>query len=304
MSIVIDGRKNADQLMSELGVLTQVFHKETGKRPGLAVLRIGENPASKLYVEKKGRAASELGYLFEEHAFPENITNAFLEAKIKRLNADDNIHGIIIQLPLPQHLDTPGLLSLIDPSKDVDGLHPLNAGRLCEGFSPLFTPCAPLACLSLIQTVEQNLEGLNVGIVGSSFLVGKPMAMLMLQQDCTVCMGHIKTRNLSDLCKTSDILVVAIGCPNFIPGNWIKKGAIVIDVGVNRLPSGKLAGDVDFVSAQKRAKAITPVPGGVGPMTVAILMRNTLEAAYNFVDISFSLSWGNGNELARKTYKS
>lgn len=289
MSIIIDGRKIANDLELELSTLKKTLQEEAGIKPGLAVIRVGEDPASKIYIQAKGHAANKLDFLFEEHTLPENAPQQSLENKIRHLNQDHRIHGIILQLPLPRHLDASRFLPLIDPSKDVDGINPMNSGKLFEGFPTLFIPCAPLACLSLIQSVEQRLEGLTVGIVGCSFLVGRPLAMLMLKQNCTVWMGHIKTRNLPDLCKTADILIAAIGSPNFIHGSWIKKGTIVIDVGINRLPSGALAGDVDFSSAQKVAKAITPVPGGVGPMTVTSLLRNTLKAACTSVGKQFLL---------------
>lgn len=289
MSTIIDGRKLAEDLKKKLLILAQRLEKETGVKPGLAALRVGEDPASQLYVQTKGRQAQEIGYHFEEHVFPDQVTPKKLEAKIKELNQTPHIHGIILQLPLPSHLDKFLLLSLIDPSKDVDGLHPLNAGKLFQGMQGGFIACTPLGCLLLIQTVHTRLEGLNVGVIGCSILVGRPMAMLLLQQDCTVWMAHSKTQNLPSLCETADILIVAIGSPRFIQGSWIRKGATVIDVGMNRLPSGEVVGDVDFPSAKARAGAITPVPGGVGPMTVASLLRNTLESSYRHAGLPFSL---------------
>lgn len=292
MSIVIDGRKMADQLKMQLFDLGHAFQKAASTKPGLAVLRVGEDSASKIYVQTKHRQAQELDYHFEEHHFPEGTSSVSLENKIQKLNRAPHIHGIILQLPLPPHLEVFRLLSLIDPSKDVDGLHPSNAGRLFEVFSSPFIPCAALACFQLIQSVNSYLEGKNVGIIGCSFLVGRPLAMLMLKQNCTVWMGHVKTKNLPTLCKTADILISAIGSPNFIQGEWIKKEAIVIDVGINHLPSGKITGDVNFSSALQRVKAITPVPGGVGPMTVAFLLLNTLKAAYQSIGKEFPLNKG------------
>jgi methylenetetrahydrofolate dehydrogenase (NADP+)/methenyltetrahydrofolate cyclohydrolase len=286
---IIDGRKRAEGLKKELCTLRMALEKETGIKPGLAVLRVGEDPSSQLYVHMKGQQAKDIGYHFEEHAFPSEVSPDQLETKIRELNQAPHIHGIILQLPLPQPLDRFHFLSLIDPAKDVDGLHLVNAGKLFQGIPGGFVACTPLGCLSLIQTVHKRLEGLNVGVVGASILVGRPMAMVMLQQDCTVWIAHSKTQNLPTLCETADILIVAIGKPSFIQGNWIRKGATIIDVGINRLPSGELVGDVDFAIAKQRAGAITPVPGGVGPMTVAALLRNTLESAYRHAGLIFPL---------------
>lgn len=289
MSNIIDGRKIAEKIKNQLFELAENLEKQTSIKPGLAVLRIGEDPASQLYVQTKGSFAKEIGFHFEEHVFPAWITPDILEMRISELNQNPHIHGIILQLPLPSHLDRFYFLSLINPAKDVDGLHPLNAGKLFQGLKGGFVACTPLGCLSLIQTIHQSVEGLTVGVVGSSLLVGRPMAMLMLQQGCTVWIAHSKTKNLPSLCETADILIVAIGRPQFIHGEWIKKGATVIDVGINRLSSGEVVGDVDFRSAQDQAGAITPVPGGVGPMTVASLLRNTLEAAYRHANQPFPL---------------
>jgi methylenetetrahydrofolate dehydrogenase (NADP+)/methenyltetrahydrofolate cyclohydrolase len=289
VSNIIDGRKIAENLKSKLFDLAKDLEKKTSIKPGLAVLRIGEDPASQLYVQTKGGAAKEIEFHFEEHVFPAWITPDILETRISELNKNPQIHGIILQLPLPSHLDRFHFLSLINPAKDVDGLHPLNAGKLFQGLKGGFVACTPMGCLSLIQTIHQSVESLTVGVIGSSLLVGRPMAMLMLQQGCTVWIANSKTRNLPNLCETADILIVAIGRPQFIHGEWIKKGATVIDVGINRLPSGEVVGDVDFKSARERAGAITPVPGGVGPMTVASLLRNTLEAAYRHANHPFPL---------------
>lgn len=255
--------------------------------PGLAVVRVGEDPASQIYVRRKGEQARELGYHFEEHVLPSDVSFDALRERIEALNRDTSLHGIILQLPLPPHLDRKVLLSLIDPSKDVDGLHPLNAGKLFQGQTDGFIACTPLGCLTLLQTVHASFEGVTVGVIGTSILVGRPMAMLMVQQGATVWMANSKTRDLPSLCQTADILVVAIGRPQFIQGEWIREGATVIDVGINRLPSGEIVGDVDFATARLRAGAITPVPGGVGPMTVVSLLRNTLEAAYRSVGVPF-----------------
>lgn len=285
MSNLIDGRKIAENKKEELRRLAHNLEV----KPGLAVLRVGDDPASQLYVNMKGIQARELGYHFEEHVFPAWTPSEVLESRIKELNEADHIHGIILQLPLPHSLDKFHFLSTIDPNKDVDGLHPLNAGKFFQGRGDAFIPCTPLGCLELIKTVHQDLEGLNACVVGRSILVGLPMSILLLQQKCTVSIAHSKTQDLPALCKAADILVVAIGNPRFIQGDWIQKGATVIDVGINRLPSGDLVGDVDFAAAQPRAGAITPVPGGVGPMTVASLLRNTLEAAYRYAGKPFPL---------------
>ena len=290
MSNIIDGRKIAEDLKKTLFTLSHDFEKETGIKPGLAALRVGEDSASQLYVQLKGFQAKELGYHFEEHVFPTWISADILEAKISELNQAPHIHGSSLQLPLPSHLERFHFLSRIDPSKDVDGLHPLNAGKLSQGSRDGFIPSTPLGCLALIKTVHSRLDGLNVGIIGCSVLVGRPMALLMLQQECTIFMAHSKTQNLPSLCESADILIIAIGNPRFIKGEWIQKGATVIDVGINRLSSGEIVGDVDFSSAETRAGAITPVPGGVGPMTVAYLLLNTLKAAFHYADRPFPLS--------------
>lgn len=289
MSNIIDGRRLAEELKKKLFSLTKSLEKKTNVKPGLAAIRVGDDPASSLYVQTKGLQAKELGYHFEEYSFPAQISSETLKERIIELNQASHIHGIILQLPLPSSLDKFYFLSLIDPSKDVDGLHPLNSGKLFHGLKGGFIPCTPLGCLSLIRSVRPQIEGLTAGVVGCSILVGRPMAILLLQQECTVWIAHSKTQNLSSLCKTADILVTAIGRSRFIQGEWIKEGAIVIDVGINRLASDEITGDVDFPSAVKQAAAITPVPGGVGPMTVASLLRNTLEAAYRYASQPFPL---------------
>lgn len=289
MSKIIDGRRIADEIKKKLSQLARDLEEGTGIKPGLAVLRVGNDAASQLYVNMKGIQSRELGYHFEEHVFPAWTPPELLEAKIKDLNKASHIHGIILQLPIPQPLDKFYFLSLIDPAKDVDGLHPLNSGKLLQGRKGGFIPCTPLGCLELIKTVHEDLEGLNACVVGCSLLVGIPMALLLLQQKCTLSIAHSKTKNLPALCESANILVVAIGNPHFIQGDWIQKGATVIDVGINQLPSGKVVGDVDFSSAQLRAGAITPVPGGVGPMTVTSLLRNTLEAAFYYAGRPFPL---------------
>lgn len=289
VSHIIDGRKIAEKIKEKLRTLAHKLEKQTGIKPGLAVLRVGNDPSSQLYVNMKGTQCKELGYHFEEHVFPAWTPPDLLEAKIQDLNRAAHIHGIILQLPLPPSLDKYHFLSLVDPAKDVDGLHPLNGGKLLQGRGGGFVPCTPLGCLELIKTVHKDLVGLNVCVVGRSLLVGLPLSILLLQQNCTVSIAHSKTQNLPSLCGSANILIAAIGNPRFIQGEWIQKGATVIDVGINRLPSGELVGDVDFSVAQTRAGAITPVPGGVGPMTVVSLLRNTLEAAFRHADQPFPL---------------
>jgi len=289
VSKLIDGRFIAEELKKRLFTLTQELEKEIGEKPGLAAIRIGENPSSLLYVKSKGLQAKALGYHFEEHAFPIHVSLKEVEDRIQELNENNHIHGIIVQLPVPDHLDKFHLLSSVDPRKDVDGLHPLNAGKLFQWIKGGFIPCTPLGCLHLIQSVHTSFEGLIVGVIGTSILVGRPIAQLMLQQKCTVWMANSKTKDLPSFCKTADILIVAIGKAQFIQGQWIKEGATVIDVGINRLSSGDIVGDVDFDTARIKAGAITPVPGGVGPMTVACLLRNTLDSAYRHASQPFPL---------------
>ncbi len=289
MSKIIDGLQIADEHKKELARAAHKLEEATGVKPGLAAIRIGEDPVSQLYVRLKGTQAEEIGYHFEEHVFPSWTSVESIKNKIQELNFDDQIHGIIVQLPLPSELNKFEILSLIDPMKDVDGLHPLNAGKLFQGIKDGLVASTPLGCLRLIETIHPTMEGLNVTVIGASILVGRPMALLMLQQNCTVSIAHLKTRNLPSLCETADILIVAIGNPEFIKGEWIKEGATVIDVGINRLPSGKIVGDVDFISADRKAGAITPVPGGVGPMTVACLLENTLKAAHFYASYPFPI---------------
>ncbi len=286
---IINGRTLADELNRKLFTLAQDLEGNAGIKPGLAAIRVGDDPASQLYVRLKGIQAQELGFNFEEHILPSWTPGESLKDKIHELNQANHIHGIILQLPLPSHFNQFEYLSLINPSKDVDGLHPLNAGKLFQGLPHRFAPSTPLGCIKLAQTIHPNMEGLQVGVIGCSILVGRPLAFLMLQQNSTVFMAHKKTQNLPEICLSADILFIAIGNPQFIKGEWIKKGATVIDIGINRLASGKIVGDVDFESAQLRAGAITPVPGGVGPMTIACLLQNTLEAAYQYANVSFPL---------------
>ena len=279
---LIDGRAAAIRLRARVADRAAEFRARTGYPPGLAVVLVGDDPASRIYVESKSKAAAEAGIHCTDHRLPATCDTATLLTLVGELNRDPRVHGILVQLPLPSGLDAQLVLSAIDPAKDVDGFHAVNAGRLAIG-APALVPCTPMGCLLLLQETLQELRGLNALVIGRSNIVGKPMAQLLLQQDCTVTVAHSRTRDLPGLCSRSDIVVAAIGRPRAVLGEWIKPGAVVIDVGINRQvdASGKskIVGDVDFPSAVERASAITPVPGGVGPMTIACLMMNTVEAA-------------------------
>lgn len=251
----------------------------SGRRPpGLAVVLVGDNPASEVYVRNKSKACAEVGFYSEMHQLPGTTSQAELLELVDRLNAQDNIDGILVQLPLPKQIDEESVIERILPTKDVDGFHPYNVGRLALRM-PLLRSCTPRGIMTLIEHTGQSLEGLDAVIIGQSNIVGRPMALELLAARCTITVCHSRTKNLADKARGADVLVVAIGRANWVPGDWIKPGAIVIDVGINRLDDGKLVGDVDFASAQERAGWITPVPGGVGPMTIATLLQNTLEAA-------------------------
>ena len=252
-------------------------------QPGLAVVLVGEDPASQVYVRSKARQTVQAGMRSFEHKLPADTAQETLLALVQALNADPAVHGILVQLPLPKHLDADAVIARIDPDKDVDGLHVVNAGRLAAGLKGL-VPCTPLGCLLLLKDALGDLSGLEAVVIGRSNLVGKPIAQLLLQQNCTVTMAHSRTRDLPEVCRRADILVAAIGKPEMVLGDWIKPGATVIDVGINRVPGAepgktKLVGDVAFAEAQGIAGRITPVPGGVGPMTIACLLRNTVTAA-------------------------
>ena len=288
---LIDGKAFAAGLRTRVGKGVAEFVAAGGRKPGLATVLVGEDPASRVYVASKGKTAAELGMASFDHRLPADTAEAELLALIARLNRDESVHGILVQLPLPRHIDSAKVLLAIDPAKDVDGFHPVNVGRLgsiAAGAPFDFpVPCTPLGCSLLLDHALGSLGGLNAVVVGRSTLVGRPVAQLLLRADCTVTIAHSRTRDLPSLCRTADILVVAIGRPEFLRGDWIKPGAAVIDVGINRVPiergagDGKtrLVGDVAFAEAVKVAGHLTPVPGGVGPMTVACLMHNTLHAA-------------------------
>ena len=279
---IIDGKAIAASLRAKIAVESTRLAKTLGRPIGLAVVLVGDNAASEVYVRNKTRASVEVGMISLDHKLPASITEADLLALIAKLNADTVVDGILVQLPLPDHIDSARVLNAIEPAKDVDGFHPMNAGRLTTGL-PALAPGTPAACVILAESVHPSLAGLEAVVVGRSNIVGKPLAQLLLAENATVTVAHSKTRDLPTVCRRADLLFVAIGKPNFVRGDWIKKGATVIDVGVNRLVADggktRIVGDVVFDEAVKVAGAITPVPGGVGPMTIACLLRNTLRAA-------------------------
>ncbi|WP_033919393.1 bifunctional methylenetetrahydrofolate dehydrogenase/methenyltetrahydrofolate cyclohydrolase FolD [Sphingomonas sp. 37zxx] len=277
-AMIIDGKAAAAALRARIGVLAEAFAADAGRKPGLAVVLVGEDPASSVYVRNKGKATIGAGMESYEHRLPADTSQAALIALVDSLNHDDKVDGILVQLPLPDHLDSQAVLTRIDPDKDVDGFHPVNAGRLATGLNG-FVPCTPYGCLLLLREQLGNLSGLNAVVIGRSNIVGKPMAALLTAADCTVTIAHSRTRNLAGHLAHADIVVAAVGRAKFVKGEWIKPGATVIDVGINRTEDG-LVGDVDFEGAASVASAITPVPGGVGPMTIACLLRNTLVAAH------------------------
>jgi len=269
----IDGKEIARQIRVRVAQEVQAL----GLRPGLAAVRVGNDPASEIYVRNKRKACADAGIYSEEHVIPA-WSEAQLLGLIIGLNRDPRIHGILVQLPLPEGLNTRRVLDAVAPEKDVDGFHYLNVGKLVA-HQPGFVPCTPLGIIALLQAAKIEMAGAHAVVVGRSDIVGKPTALLLLHQNATVTLCHSRTRHLGDLCRQADILVAAIGRPHFVKGEMVKEGAVVIDVGINRLPDGRIVGDVDFEAALPRARAITPVPGGVGPMTIAMLLSNTLQAA-------------------------
>jgi methylenetetrahydrofolate dehydrogenase (NADP+)/methenyltetrahydrofolate cyclohydrolase len=279
---LIDGRAFAAKILAEVTSEAAALKAASGLVPGLAVVLVGEDPASQVYVRNKARTTLEVGLHSVEHRLPAETAEADLLALVASLNADPAIHGILVQLPLPKHIDSTRVLDAIDPDKDVDGFHVINAGRLATGL-PGLVPCTPLGCLLMLKAELGDLSGLRAVVLGRSNIVGKPMAALLLRESCTVTIAHSRTRDLPAVCRQADILVAAVGQPEMVRGDWIKPGATVMDVGINRVPGegGKtrLVGDVAFAEAQGVAGRITPVPGGVGPMTIACLLRNTITAA-------------------------
>lgn len=278
MAIIIDGKKTSADIKAEIAAETAEFIKETGVTPGLAVVIVGNDPASEVYVRNKCRACEAVGFHSEKYEMSGDTTEEELLALIDKLNDDKNIHGILVQLPIPKAMDVEKVLLRIKPEKDVDAFHPYNTGKIMQGKYD-FLPCTPAGVMELLARYNVEIKGKNCVVVGRSDIVGKPMSMLLLHKDGTVTICHSKTTDLSEVCRRADIIVAAVGRPNFVTADMVKEGAVVIDVGINRLPDGKLCGDVAFDEVEKKASAITPVPGGVGPMTIAMLMRNTLTAA-------------------------
>jgi methylenetetrahydrofolate dehydrogenase (NADP+)/methenyltetrahydrofolate cyclohydrolase len=284
--VIIDGKKFAQELRNEIKKEIESIKKTRNTTPGLTVVLVGNHTPSEIYVRNKELSAKEVGITSEVIRFESSITQEKLIEVIHGLNKDKKVHGILVQLPLPPHINGSKIIEEIDPKKDVDGFHPVNVGNLSSGKDSL-VPCTPLGSYLLIKNVQKNLTGLEALIIGRSNLNGKPMAQLLLKEDCTVTIGHSKTKNLKELCQKADIVVAAVGRANLVKGDWVKEGAIVIDVGINREEDKtekkgyKIVGDVEFDSVVKKARAITPVPGGVGPMTIACLLNNTLKAFKN-----------------------
>jgi methylenetetrahydrofolate dehydrogenase (NADP+)/methenyltetrahydrofolate cyclohydrolase len=284
--VIIDGKKFAQELRNEIKKEIESIKKTRNTTPGLTVILVGNHTPSEIYVRNKELSAKEVGITSEVIRFESSITQEKLIEVIHGLNKDKKVHGILVQLPLPPHINGSKIIEEIDPKKDVDGFHPVNVGNLSSGKDSLI-PCTPLGSYLLIKNIQKNLTGLEALIIGRSNLNGKPMAQLLLKEDCTVTIGHSKTKNLKELCQKADIVVAAVGRANLVKGDWVKEGAIVIDVGINREEDKtekkgyKIVGDVEFDSVVKKARAITPVPGGVGPMTIACLLNNTLKAFKN-----------------------
>lgn len=281
----IDGKLVAADLRARIGKAVATLKAEQDLTPGLAVVLVGEDPASQVYVRNKARQTVAAGMGSFEHRLPRETSETDLLALVEHLNADNSVNGILVQLPLPDHIDSQHILNAIHPTKDVDGFHPVNVGRLSTGEAAL-VPCTPLGCMILAKSVQANLSGLEAVVIGRSNIVGKPVAQLLLRENCTVTIAHSRTRDLPEVSRRADLLIAAVGRPEMVKGNWIKPGAIVIDVGINRIEvesdepvAARLVGDVAFEEAREVARAITPVPGGVGPMTIACLLRNTVQAA-------------------------
>lgn len=280
MAKIIDGKAISKQIREEISAERAEFTAKTGITPGLAVIIVGEDPASQVYVRNKRKACDEVGFYSESYELPAETTQEELETLVDKLNNDDKIHGILVQLPLPKHLDETRVLLKINPEKDVDAFHPYNVGKIMIG-DYSFLPCTPAGVMALIERSGIDVCGKKCVVIGRSNIVGKPMAMLLLHSHGTVTICHSRTQNLASICKEADILVAAIGKADFVGADMIKEGAVVIDVGMNRRADGKLTGDVNFAEAEPLASYITPVPGGVGPMTITMLMQNTLTAAKN-----------------------
>ena len=273
--MIIDGKKEAALLREEIKKEILEIKKKINKSPGLSVILIGDSAPSQIYVKNKEKNSREVGITSEVIKYAKEVKESDILKKIEELNNNVNVSGILVQLPLPDHINKEKIINAIKPSKDVDGFHPINVGNLSSGYKAI-VPCTPLGCLLLIKKVEKNLTGKHAVIIGRSNLNGKPMAQLLLKEDCTVSIVHSKTKDLKSECQKADILVAAVGVANLVKGDWVKKDSIIIDVGINKV-AGKIVGDVDFEQVKEKVKAITPVPGGVGPMTIACLLKNTLE---------------------------
>ena len=283
----IDGKALAQELRDNLKTEVKQLKDDRGITPGLTVVLVGEDPASQIYVRNKVRQTEEVGMISNEIRMSAETSQQVLLDELDKLNKDPAVHGILVQLPLPKHIDEALVIETILPEKDVDGFHPMNSGRLCNGDAAALVPCTPQGCVLLAKKhLGDNLSGLHAVVIGRSNIVGKPVSLLLLQESCTVTIAHSRTKDLPALCATADILVAAVGRPEMVKADWIKPGATVIDVGINRIPTddgkGRLVGDVDYASVSPVAAAITPVPGGVGPMTIACLLKNTVEAARRF----------------------
>ncbi|CAI8301887.1 MAG: Bifunctional protein FolD protein [SAR92 bacterium MED-G29] len=283
----IDGKALAQELRDNLKTEVKQLQDDRGITPGLTVVLVGEDPASQIYVRNKVRQTEEVGMISNEIRMSAETSQQVLLDELDKLNKDPAVHGILVQLPLPKHIDEALVIETILPEKDVDGFHPMNSGRLCNGDAAALVPCTPQGCVLLAKKhLGDNLSGLHAVVIGRSNIVGKPVSLLLLQESCTVTIAHSRTKDLPALCATADILVAAVGRPEMVKADWIKPGATVIDVGINRIPTddgkGRLVGDVDYASVSPVAAAITPVPGGVGPMTIACLLKNTVEAARRF----------------------
>ena len=295
MTRLINGKEIAQNLRNQLKAEIDSLKSKIGKVPGLAVVQVGNVAASSVYVKAKTKSAKEVGIDVIDHHLSQETSEKDLLELVYKLNNQDKVNGILVQLPLPSHINEQIILDSIHPNKDADGFHPLNVGKLSiasNNDENLLIPCTPYGCLIMLKGLDINLSGMNAVVIGRSNIVGKPMAQLLLKESCTVTVAHSKTKNLEEVCKSADIVVAAVGRPQMVKGSWIKKGAVVIDVGINRIElntngeiKNKLVGDVDFIEAEKNAAAITPVPGGVGPMTIACLLRNTLISFKNLQNI-------------------
>jgi methylenetetrahydrofolate dehydrogenase (NADP+) / methenyltetrahydrofolate cyclohydrolase len=281
MAKLIDGKAYAEALRGRIAIAVAALKKDHGITPGLAVVLVGEDPASKVYVANKAKQTVEVGMNSWEHKMPADTSEEALLAMVQKLNVDPSVHGILVQMPVPKHIDASKVLNTIDPAKDVDGFHVVNVGRLSTGQEAL-TACTPVGCVMLAKATLGKLDGLNAVVIGRSNIVGKPVAQLLLAENCTVTIAHSKSRDLPAIVRQADLVIAAVGRPEMVKGDWLKPGACVIDVGINRIArdgKNKLVGDCDFASCEKVAGSITPVPGGVGPMTIACLLHNTVKAA-------------------------